>query len=234
MSAAPVHILMTGASRGLGAVLCDRHIEAGRRVTVLARSPQRWRKGVTCVEANLLAPETLARAVDEAESQCPVDVLINCAGVGRDGLLVMQDEGALLEMAQVNLLAPMLLMRQAAKHMIRRRSGRIINITSISAERSLRGLAAYGAFKAGLNQLTRNFAAEIAGRGISVNAIAPGYLETDMTAGLSLDQTDAIKRRTPAGRTATPEDVARLVEFALVAPETFTGQVMTIDGGFSL
>lgn len=234
MSEAPLHILMTGASRGLGATLCTRLVDCGHTLSVMARSQKRWPEGVTSVNADLLKPETLAPAVDHAEAHRPIDVLINCAGVGHDGLLVLQPETELLDMAQVNLIAPLLLMRQAAKYMIRRRSGRIINISSISADRSLRGLAAYGAFKAGLNQLTRNFAAEVAGRGIAVNAIAPGYLETDMTAGLSPAQTDAIRKRTPTGRTATPDEVTDLVKFALTAPKTFTGQVMTLDGGFSL
>jgi 3-oxoacyl-[acyl-carrier protein] reductase len=234
VTSSPTHIVLTGASRGLGAGLCDRLTGDGHRVTALVRRRGALPGRVDTVEADLAQSDQLASAIDAAEEFAPIDVLINCAALGDGGLFVLQEESVIAEMIEINLLSPMLLMRQAAKHMMRRRAGRIINISSIAGHNALSGLTAYGATKAGLNQLTVAFAAEMAPRCIVANAIAPGYMDTDMTASLSDGQRATVLRRTPSGRPTTLSDVAAVVEFLLVAPLNLTGQILTIDGGSTL
>lgn len=232
-----MHILLTGASRGLGAALCSHLVAQGHSITALVRSLEGQpapTAGVTLELGDLRNPASLSTATGRIEARSPIDGLINCAGIGHDGLLITQSLEQIEEMSVVNFISPMLLMAQVSKYMMRRRAGRIINISSISAHRALRGLTAYGAIKAGLNQLTIGFSAEIANRGIAVNAIAPGFLATDMSASLTTAQRSAIQRRTPTNRLTEVSEVCEVAAFLLSAPSSLTGQVITIDGGFSL
>ena len=164
-----------------------------------------------------------------------LDALINNAAVAIDGVLALAMEEDIETMLDVNLKAALLLCKEASRHMLAQRSGVILNISSIIAERGFSGLAGYAATKAGMVGMTRALARELGGRNIRVNALAPGYLETDMSASLEDRQRDQIIRRTPLGRLGTPADIVPTVRFLLSPDSGFlTGQVITIDGGASV
>jgi 3-oxoacyl-[acyl-carrier protein] reductase len=164
-----------------------------------------------------------------------IDALVNNAGVAYDGVLAMARDQEIDQMLSVNLRAALVLARECARVMLLQRAGRIINITSIIGERGFSGLATYSATKAGIIGMTRSLARELGSRGILVNAIAPGYLDTEMSKGLAERQRDQIIRRTPLGRLGRIQDVLGVLDFLLDEASAFmTGQVLTVDGGSSL
>jgi 3-oxoacyl-[acyl-carrier protein] reductase len=237
------HVIVTGGSRGLGLALIRHLSAAGHRVTTISRTvtPElrdvcdRSDGAVVAIEGDLRATCNLTSLVAAAEQISPCTALVNCAAIVDGTLLVTQDEAAIQQMIALNLTAPILLSKVAAKRLFLRRSGRIVNVSSIAAQRALRGLAVYGAAKAGLEHFTRSLAAELGGRGITVNAVAPGFITTDMSSELSEAQTQAIVRRTPIGRTASVDEVCGVIAYLVDgAPLSLTGQVITVDGGFSL
>lgn len=161
-----------------------------------------------------------------------VDILVNNAGTTRDGLLVRMSEEDWDRVLDVNLKGAFNCMRGVAKAMIKQRSGRIINISSVIGSLGNAGQANYAASKAGLVGLTRSVARELAPRGILVNAIAPGYIETDMTAAISDEMKKSLSSQIPLGRLGSPEDVAVVVGFlASEAASYITGQVIHVNGG---
>lgn len=164
-----------------------------------------------------------------------VDALINNAGVAYDNVLAMTPDEQIERMLDVNLKAALLLAKECSRLMLAQNSGNIINIASIIAERGFRGLSAYAATKAGMIGMTRSLARELGPRGIRVNAVAPGYLETEMSGSLGDEQRSQIERRTPLGRLGTVEDVVPVIEFLLSPASGYvTGQVITVDGGSSI
>ena len=241
----PRSVLITGGSRGLGAGLVASFLEHGDRVATCSRST------TTAVEAWSGDPDTAGRfhheAVDVTEAaQCErfvkrvierfgtIDVLVNNAGVARDGVLALariEDVDAVIDL---NLKATIRISRLVTRRMIRQGSGRIINISSIIGLSGYRGLSVYGATKAALDGFTRGLARELGQRGITVNSVAPGYLRTELSHGLSESQLAQIARRTRAGRLGEPSDVAAAVRF-LASPEAefITGHVLVVDGGLT-
>jgi 3-oxoacyl-[acyl-carrier protein] reductase len=164
-----------------------------------------------------------------------LDALINNAGVAQDGVLAMMPEEQIERMLQVNLQAALLLTKECVRWMLLQGQGNIISVSSILAERGFSGLAAYAATKAGLIGMTRSLARELGPRQIRVNAIAPGYVETEMSDSLDMQQRQQIIRRTPLGRLATTEDIVPVVEFLLSPASQFiTGQTIVVDGGASV
>jgi len=163
-----------------------------------------------------------------------IDILVNNAGVARDGILGLFSDDDVDLVVDLNLKGTIHITRLVSRHMLARRNGRIINISSIIGLSGYRGLSVYGATKAALDGFTRALARELGARGITVNSVAPGYLRTEMSHGLDEGQLDQIVRRTPAGRLGEPEDVARAVQF-LTAPESdyITGHVLVLDGGLT-
>lgn len=237
------HVIVTGGSRGLGLALVRGLSAAGHRVTTMSRTvtPElrdvcdQSNGAVIAIEGDLQATCNLTRLVAAAEQICPCTALVNCAAVADGALLVTHNEAAIQQMIALNLTTPILLSKAAAKRLFLRRSGRIVNVSSIAAQRALRGLAVYGAVKAGLEHFTRCLAAELGERGIAVNAVAPGFIPTNMSGELSEAQTQAIIRRTPIGRTASIDEVCGVIAYLVAsAPLSLTGQVITVDGGFSL
>jgi 3-oxoacyl-[acyl-carrier protein] reductase len=162
-------------------------------------------------------------------------ILINNAGVTRDGLLVRMSDEDFLDVIGVNLMGAFRMIRGVAKGMMRARYGRILNVSSIIGIGGGAGQANYAASKAGLIGLTKSVAKELGSRGITCNAIAPGFIESDMTAGLSEEHRSGVVGRTPVGRLGTPEDLVAAATM-LCSPQAgfITGQVLTIDGGLTL
>jgi 3-oxoacyl-[acyl-carrier protein] reductase len=176
---------------------------------------------------------SLSRVVTTVEKKIgPIDVLINNAGIAYDGVLAGMPPEQIERLIGINLTGTLLLSRLVVRRMLLRNAGNIINISSIIGLRGYSGLAAYSATKAGMDGMTRALARELGSRNIRVNAIAPGYLETEMTHGLSEFQREQVVRRTPLGRLGVPADVVGVVLFLLSPASAYmTGQTLVVDGG---
>lgn len=242
-STEPRIVIVTGGSRGLGAGIVESYLASGDRVAACARSVtpevEAWREKYP--EHFLFTTADLSRSadakvfVDEVIARWDhVDVLINNAGVARDGILGMASDEDIDIVVDLNIKGTLYVSRLVSRRMLARRSGSIVNISSIVGRSGYRGLGVYSATKAALDGLTRSMARELGSRGITVNGIAPGYLKTEMSHGLDGGQMDQIVRRTPAGRLGDPDDIARVCQF-LTDPRNdyLTGQVIVVDGGLT-
>ena len=233
--------LVTGGSRGIGLAIAEELASAGARVAVVARDEARAQaaaqglageghRGYSCDVADPGACNALVKQV-EAELGA-VDVLVNNAGVTRDNLLMRikdEDWDAVLD---TNLRGAFNLMRAVSRGMMKKRAGRIVNVSSVVGVMGNAGQANYAASKAGLIGLTKAVAKELASRGVLVNAVAPGYIETDMTNDLAGAARDALMGQIALGRLGSPKDIAPVVRF-LAGPGAgyMTGQVLVVDGG---
>lgn len=242
MPDARLSIIVSGGNRGLGAAIVQHLLRAGHKVATFSRSRtdliDQLESNESFYYESLDATNTagLVKFVATVENRNGrLDALVNNAGVASDGVLALMDETQIDAMLDINLKAAILLAKECSRAMLRESSGSIINISSIIAERGFSGLACYAATKAGMIGLTRSLARELGPRNIRVNAIAPGFLATEMSSNLEERQLEQIRRRTPLGRLGTVEDVAPVVEFLLTPAASFiTGQVITVDGGSSL
>ena len=242
--------LVTGSSRGIGRAVAEELARAGFDVCVNCSGE----KGLAAARdlADRLAAECGVRAVahaanvaDAAEAQALVDaaceafgrldVLVNNAGITRDGLLARMREEDFDAVVGVNLKGTFNCCHAAVPRMMKQRFGRIVNMSSVVGVAGNAGQANYAASKAGVIGLTKSIAREVASRNITANAVAPGFIETDMTAALTDKQREAMAGRIAARRLGSPEDVAALVRF-LASDEAgyVTGQVICVDGGMSL
>lgn len=235
--------VVTGAGRGIGHAIAVRLAKEGARVAAVSRSETAQR---TADEINAdRADRAKAYAVDVSDHKAVqqtsakiledfgrIDILVNNAGVTRDGLSMRMSMDDWDTVMNTNLKGAFSFTQAVMRSMIKQRSGRIINISSIAGLTGNAGQANYAASKAGLIGLTKTLARELASRGITVNAVAPGFIVTDMTDVLSDQIKDAILPRIPLGKFGEGEDIAAAVAF-LAAPEAkyITGQVLTVDGG---
>jgi 3-oxoacyl-[acyl-carrier protein] reductase len=243
VSSEPRVVIITGGSRGLGAGLVQSYLDSGDLVATCSRSStpevEKWQQEEP--DRFLFVPADLSSSADcEAFVKAVidrwdhVDVLVNNAGVARDGILGMTSDEDIDTVVDLNLKGTLYMSRLVGRRMLARRSGNIVNISSIVGRSGYRGLAVYSATKAAQEGMTRALARELGSRGIRVNAIAPGYLRTEMSHGLDDAQLQQIVRRTPAGRLGEPADIARACQF-LTDPRNdyVTGQVLVIDGGLT-
>ncbi|MEB3348426.1 MAG: 3-oxoacyl-[acyl-carrier-protein] reductase [Cyanobacteriota bacterium] len=234
--------LVTGASRGIGRAVALQLAAAGAEVVVnYASSPDAAAEVVAAIEAaGGCAWSHRADVADEEQVEAMVkavleragrlDVLVNNAGITRDGLLMRMKTADWQSVLNLNLTGVFLCTRAVSRPMLKARSGRIINITSVVALMGNPGQANYSAAKAGVIGLTRSTAAEFASRGVTVNAVAPGFIATDMTRDLNAE---GILAAIPLGRMGQPEEVASAVRFLAADPAGayMTGQVLQVDGG---
>jgi len=237
--------LVTGASRGIGRAISVRLAECGATVCGVARTIEGLQGTAEAIRAaggtfegfagSVSDPKDVERVVGEVEAKFPkVHVLVNNAGVTRDGLMLRMEDAAWDEVIDTNLKGTFLFCRAVGILMMRGRYGRIVNITSVSGLVGNPGQANYSASKAGVIGFTRTIARELAGRNITVNAVAPGFIETDMTAVLSDKIKDEVKTRIPVKRLGAPDDIADLVCYLSGPGASYlTGQVIAVDGGMT-
>lgn len=233
--------LVTGGSRGIGRAIGEALAAAGARVALVARNgaaaaeaagalPGTGHAGFACDVGDPAAVQEVVQAVESGVGE--ISILVNNAGITRDGLLLRMKDEDWDEVMRTNLKGAFNFTRAVTKGMMRRRDGVIVNISSVVGLMGNAGQANYAASKAGLIGFSKATARELASRNIRVNAVAPGYIETDMTSGLGEEQTAALLRQIPMARLGAPEDVAACVRF-LAGPggRYITGQVLTVDGG---
>jgi 3-oxoacyl-[acyl-carrier protein] reductase len=233
-------VVVTGASRGLGLAIVRRLIKDDYRVVALSRSHSDEIAALTATSPNVIwQPFDLRRTASFQERVAsiakefgPIYGLVNNAAIAHDGILATQHEREIVEQIEVNVTSTILFTKYASRSMLPQRRGRVINIASIIAFTGYNGLAVYGATKAAIIGFTRSLARELGRARITVNAVAPGYMETDMTGGLSTEQLGAIRRRSALLDLVSPDKVAGAVAY-LMGPDgaAITGATLTVDAG---
>ena len=237
--------LVTGASRGIGRAIALRLAESGAKVACVATTAENAREtAARCAElsegaqaygCDVAATRAVAELVEQVQKELGgLDILVNNAGITRDQLLLRMSEEDFDRVVDVNLKGTWNFLKAAARPLMKAK-GRIVNITSVVGLTGNAGQANYAASKAGVVGLTLSLAKELAGRGVCVNAVAPGFIATDMTSALDEKATAALTETIPLGRIGQPEDVAAVVDF-LAGPggAYVTGQTFVVDGGLSL
>jgi len=222
-----MNIFITGDSRGLGYAIAE---QLSKNHTVYGVS----RKDIDVDWIHFTSDvSNISSIPDIGDVLRNCDVLINNAAVGYDGLLLIQPESLIDRLIEVNMSSPIKLIKKWSRARLgAKKSGIVLNISSICGIRGYAGLSVYSATKAGLNGLTRSLARELGGKNFRVNSILPGYMETDMSSGLPANKKKMIVRRTPLGRLATVHDIVPTIEFLISDKASFiTGQTIVIDGG---
>lgn len=245
------NVLITGASRGIGRAIALEFARCGANVACVATTEEGARKAADdCLAAASAAghdAKALALAADVSDSAAAnrvvdetvsrfggLDVLVNNAGITRDNVLPRLTDDDFDRVLSVNLRGSFLLCRAAARPMMKARKGRIINVSSIVGVTGNAGQTNYAASKAGLIGLTKSIAKELASRNVTANVVAPGFVETDMTAAVREKAADEMKSRIPLGRIGRPEEIAFAVAFLASDRAAYiTGQVLLVDGGLA-
>ena len=228
-------VLVTGGNRGIGRSIAERFVAEGYRVAVTARSGE-GPAGALTVRADVTDSASLDAAFAEIEAQLgPVEIVVANAGITKDTLLMRMSEDDFDSVVATNLGGAFRVVKRASKGMLRARWGRVILISSVVGLLGSAGQVNYAASKSGLVGFARSLTRELGGRGITANVVAPGFIETDMTAALP-DETQAeYKRSIPAGRFATPDEVARVVTWLASDDAGYiSGAVIPVDGGLGM
>lgn len=238
--------LVTGASYGIGFAIAEGMAKAGATIVFNDIRQELVDKGLAAYkEAGVEAHGYVCDVTDEDAVQAMVkqiaqevgviDILVNNAGITRDGLLMMMKPEDFDAVIAANLRGAFLCMKAVARQMVKQRYGRIVNLSSVVGLRGNAGQVNYAASKAGVIGMTKSLAKELAGRNITVNAVAPGFIDTDMTAALTETAKNAALGSIPMGRMGTPENVAKAVAFLAGEDAGYiTGQVLAVDGGMSM
>lgn len=236
------NIVITGGNKGVGLSIVKKLLKENYSITIIARNLTEDLKFLIAHNKTKInfkkfdlvdiekIPDLVKNIVKDTND---IYGLINNAGVGLDGLLATQHLSEINKIMAVNLHAPIYLTKYICRYMLKRKQGRIINISSIIANTGFSGLSVYAASKAGLEGFTRSLSRELGRANITVNSIAPGFMKTEMTSSLKGSKLDSIQRRSPLGLT-TPDDVANLVAFILSEESNkITGSIYRVDGGSS-
>lgn len=229
--------LVTGATRGIGKAIALRFLDQGMNVAVCGRNQELLKElehprllGFQTDVSDQNQVEDLTKAILERWGR--IDIVVNNAGITRDNLLLRMTDEQWQQVINVNLTGVFYLSRSVIKTMMKQRSGKIVNIASVIGVTGNPGQTNYAAAKAGVIGFTKSLAKEVASRGILVNAVAPGYIDTDMTKQLTEQQQEQVVNQIPLGRTGTVDDVAEIVNFlASEANQYITGQTIHVDGG---
>jgi len=239
------NVLVTGGSRGIGLAISRKLAGAGYHVIAVARREsdelkaaigeivKQGRGGLRFRAFDLSEVDAIPAFVKELRDEFgAIYGLVNNAGIGTEGLLATMHNTEIEALLRLNVLSPVILTKYVVRHMMADGTGRIINMSSIIATTGYNGLSVYGATKAAATGFTKSLAREVGKLGITVNAIAPGFIDTELTQSLSDDQRKRIANRSALRRLPEPDDVARMVEYLLGdAGRNITGSVMTIDAG---
>jgi 3-oxoacyl-[acyl-carrier protein] reductase len=231
----PRTVLVTGGNRGIGRAIAEEFVAKGHRVAVTVRSGE-GPAGTLSVIADVTNPESLDAAFATIEEKLgPVEILVANAGITRDTLLMRMTDEEFEQVVDTNLSGAFRVLRRATKGMIKAKYGRVIFIGSVVALLGSAGQVNYSAAKAALVGMARSITRELGARGITANVVAPGFIDTDMTAALPEVQIADYKRKIPAGRFAQPEEVAKVVAW-LASDEAayISGAVIPVDGGLGM
>jgi 3-oxoacyl-[acyl-carrier protein] reductase len=232
--------LVTGSTRGIGRAIAEALSGAGARVAVVGRDQAKAAEGAVAVGngaqgfgADVSDPSSIVALVEGVEKAFgQIDILVNNAGLTRDNILFRIKDEDWDMVLDANLRGAFIAIRSASRGMIKRRWGRIINIASVVGITGNKGQANYAASKAGLIGLTKSVAKELGSRNVLVNAVAPGFIETDMTAAMTPEARSALSGQIPLERLGTPKDIAGVVTFLASEHAAYiTGQTLVVDGG---
>ena len=228
---------ITGGNRGIGAATAQVLAAAGHRVVIGSRSGERSAtSGVSNVQIDVSDPESIERAITEVEvNYGPIEILVANAGITRDSLLMRMSDQDIDDTINTNLNGSIRLARRVLRPMIKAKSGRIIFMSSVVGLFGSAGQVNYSASKAGLVGAARSLTREVGGRGITINVVAPGFIDTDMTAALDESTRKAILATIPAGRYGDPSEVAHVVKFLVSQEGSYiSGAVIPVDGGLGI
>ena len=228
-------VLITGGNRGIGRSIAEEFIAQGHRVAVTVRSGA-GPDGALSVVADVTDPASLDKAFAEVEEKLgPVEVLVANAGITRDTLLMRMTDEEFEEVINTNLNGVFRVLRRATKGMIKAKYGRVILIGSVVGLLGSAGQVNYSAAKSALVGMARSVTRELGARGITANVVAPGFIDTDMTAELPETQQDEYKKKIPAGRFAQPQEVAKVVAWLASDEASYiSGAVIPVDGGLGM
>jgi 3-oxoacyl-[acyl-carrier protein] reductase len=228
-------VLITGGNRGIGFSIAEEFVKAGYRVAVTARSGD-GPAGSLTVRADVTDAASLDAAFTEVEEKLgPVEVVVANAGITRDTLLLRMSEDDFTDVIDTNLTGAFRVVKRASKGMLKARFGRIILVSSVVGLLGSAGQVNYSASKSGLIGIARSLTRELGSRGITANVVAPGFIETDMTAELPEAQQADYKKSIPAGRFATPSEVAKVIAWLAGDDAAYiSGAVIPVDGGLGM